>query len=62
MNAGTGHLTTRLIESPAKTRRHTGLSKTAWLKHAFVMHLRDIARTYLALMNKPLIVTIDNVQ
>ena len=49
MNVVTGQLTTRLVESPAKAKPRTGLSKTARLQHAFATHLRDIARTYPAL-------------
>ena len=56
----TGQLTTRLLESPAKARRHTGLSKTARLQHAFARHLRDSARVYPASLNKPVLITIDN--
>lgn len=60
MNAVTGRLTTRLVESPAKAKRRTGLSKTVRLQHAFASHLRDIARVYPASLNKPVILTIDN--
>jgi transposase len=60
MNVVTGQLTTRFLESPAKARRHTGLSKTARLQHAFARHLRDIARAYPASWNMPVILTIDN--
>ena len=60
MNLVTGQLTTRLLESPAKAKRHTGDSKTARLQHAFAAHLRDIARAYPATLGKPVIITIDN--
>ena len=60
MNVVTGQLTTRLVESPAKAKQRTGLSKTARLQGAFATHLRDIARTYPASLNKPVILTIDN--
>jgi len=60
MNVVTGHLTTRLVESPAKAKQRTGLSKTARLQRAFATHLRDIARAYPASLNKPVILTIDN--
>jgi DDE superfamily endonuclease len=60
LNVGTGQLTTRLVESPAKARRRTGLSTTARLQHAFAAHLRDIARAYPATVGKPVVITIDN--
>jgi hypothetical protein len=60
MNVVTGHLTTRLVESPATAKRRTGLSKTARLQQAFASHLRDIARAYPASLNKPVVLTIDN--
>lgn len=60
MNVVTGHLTTRLVESPAKAQRRTGLSKTVRLQHAFAAHLRDIARAYPATLGKPVVITIDN--
>ena len=60
MNVVTGHLTTRLLESPAKAQRRTGLSKTARLQHAFAAHLHDLARAYPATLGKPVILTIDN--
>jgi transposase len=60
LNVVTGQLTTRLVESPAKAKQRTGLSKTARLQRAFATHLRDIARTYPASLNKPVILTIDN--
>jgi transposase len=60
MNVVSGQLTTRLVESPAKAKQRTGLSKTARLQCAFATPLRDIARTYPASLNKPVILTIDN--
>jgi transposase len=60
LNVVTGQLTTRLVESPAKAKQRTGLSKTARLQRAFATHLRDIARRYPASLNKPVILTIDN--
>ena len=60
MNAVTGQLTTRLVESPAKAKRRTGLSKTARLQHAFARQLCDIARAYPAALNKSVLLTIDN--
>jgi len=60
MNVVTGQLTTRLVESPAKAKPRPGLAKTARLQRAFATHLRDIARTYPASLNKPVILTIDN--
>jgi hypothetical protein len=56
----TGHLTTRLVESSATTKRRTGLSKTARLQQAFGAHLRDLARAYPATLGKPVLITIDN--
>ena len=60
MNVVTGQLTTRLVESPAKAKRQTGLAKTVRLQHAFGAHLADLARTYPASLGKPVIITIDN--
>jgi DDE superfamily endonuclease len=60
LNMVTGHLTTRLVESPAKAQRRTGLSKTARLQHAFAAHLRDIARAYPATLGKPVLIPIAN--
>ena len=60
MNVVTGQLTTRLVESPAKAKRRTGLAKTVRLQHAFAAHLADLARTYPAALGKPVIITIDN--
>ena len=60
LNVVTGRLTTRLLESPAASKRRTGQSKTARLQHAFAAHLRDIARAYPATLGKPVVITIDN--
>jgi transposase len=60
MNMVTGQLTTRLVESPSKAKRRTGLSKTVRLQQAFAAHLRDLARAYPASLGKPLFITIDN--
>src|SRR5262245_40795468 len=60
MKVVTGQLTTRLVESPAKANRQTGVSKTARLQYAFTAHLHDLARTYPTSLNKPVISTIDN--
>ena len=60
LNVVTGHLTTRLVESSATTKRRTGLSKTARLQQAFGAHLRDLARVYPATLGKPVLITIDN--
>jgi transposase len=60
MNVVTGRLTTRLVESPAKARSRTGLSKTARLQQAFAAPLSDLARAYPASLRKPVLITIDN--
>ena len=60
MNLVTGHLTTRLLESPSDAKKRTGLSKTARMQNAFAEHLRDIARQYPASLECPVIITIDN--
>ncbi len=60
MNAVTGQLTTRLLESPSKATARTARSKTARLQQAFLAHLHDIARAYPATLGKPVILTIDN--
>jgi transposase len=60
LNVQTGHLTTRLLESPAATTRRKGLSKTARLQQAFAAHLRDLARAYPGTLEQPVVITIDN--
>jgi hypothetical protein len=60
LNAVTGRLTTRLVESPAKAKRQTRLSKTVRLQQAFAAHLQDLARAYPATLGKPVFITIDN--
>jgi len=60
MNVVTEQLTTRLVESPAKAKRQSGLAKTVRLQHAFAAHRADLARTYPAALGKPVIITIDN--
>jgi hypothetical protein len=60
MDAVTGQLTTRLLESPSKATARMGCSKTARLQQAFLAHLHDIAPTYPATLGKPVILTIDN--
>jgi transposase len=60
LNVVTGRLTTRLLDSPAASKRRTGQSKTARLQPAFAAHLRDIARAYPATLGKPVVITIDN--
>lgn len=56
----TGHLTTRLLESPAAAKRRTGQSKTARLPQAFATPLRDIARASSPTLGKPVVITIAN--
>jgi transposase len=60
LNVVTGRLTTRLLDSPAASKRRTGQSKTARLQHAFAAHLRDIARAYPATLGKPVVITLEN--
>ena len=60
LNVGTGQLTTRVLDSPAKAAARTRQSKTARLQQAFLAHRRDIARAYPATLGKPVILTIDN--
>ncbi len=60
MNVQTGHLTTRLLESPAAKTQRRGLSKTARLQQAFAAHLRDLARAYPGTLEQPVVITIDN--
>jgi hypothetical protein len=60
LNVGSGQLPTRLVESPAKAKPRTGLSKTARLQRAFATPLRAIARTSPASLHKPVILTIAN--
>ena len=59
LNVETGHLTTRLVESPAMAKRRTGQSKTARLQHAFASPLRAIARAYPASLHTPVVLTIE---
>ncbi len=60
MNVVTGQLTTRLVESPAKSKGQTRLSKTARLQQAFAVHLQDLARAYPATLGKPVFISMDN--
>jgi len=60
LNVGTGQLTTRLVASPAKATRQTGVSKTARPQQAFAAQLHDLARAYPASLGKPASLTIDN--
>jgi len=60
LNVGTGQLTTRLLEQPARSKAKTGLSKQQRWQVAFAAHLRDIARAYPASQYPEVIITIDN--
>jgi transposase len=60
LNVGTGQLTTRLLEQPARSKVKTGLSKQQRLQVAFAAHLRDIARAYPARKSPEVIIMIDN--
>ena len=54
----TGHLTTRLLEQPARSKAKTGQSKQQRLHVAFAAHLRDIARAYPARQSPAVVITI----
>ena len=56
----TGHLTTRLLEQPARSQAKTGQSKQQRLQVALAAHLRDIARAYPARQYPAVVITIDN--
>ena len=60
LNVVTGHLTTRLLEQPARSKVKTGQSKQQRLQMAFAAHLRDIARAYPASQYPEVVITIDN--
>jgi transposase len=55
----TGHLTTRLLESPTKATAQSGRSTTARLQQAFLAHLHAIARAYPATLGKPVLLPLD---
>ena len=59
LNVGTGHLTTRLLEQPARSKVKTGQSKQQRLQMACAAHLRDIARAYPASQYPEVVITID---
>ena len=60
LNYVTGHLTTRVLEQPARSQAKTGQSKQRRLQTAFVAHLQDIARRYPARTCPEVVITIDN--
>ena len=60
LNVVTGHLTTHLLEQPARSKVKTGQSKQQRLQGAFAAHLRDIARAYPASTYREVVITIDN--
>jgi hypothetical protein len=60
LNVVTGHLTTRLLEQPARSKAKTGQSKQRRLQVAFAAHLQDIARAYPASAYAEVVITIDN--
>ena len=60
LNRGTGQLTTRLLEQPARSTITTGHSKQQRLQGAFAAHLQDIARMYPATTSPEVVITIDN--
>jgi hypothetical protein len=60
LNLGTGQLTTRLLEQPARSKSQTGHSKQQRLQGAFAAHLQDIARMYPATTSPEVVITIDN--
>ena len=60
LHVGTGQLTTRLLEQPARSKAKTGHSKQRRLHTAFVAHLQDIARMYPASACPEVVLTIDN--
>jgi len=59
LNLVTGHLTTRLVARPRKTRTST-VSKRRYLQEAFAKHLRDIARAYPATHYPRVVLVVDN--
>ena len=59
-NLGTGPLTTRLLEQPARSTMTTGHSKPQRRPGAFVAHLQDIARMYPATTSPEVVITLDH--
>jgi transposase len=60
VNVVTASLHSNTLESPAKAKQATGLSKTRRLQEAFAAHLRHVARLYPAESNKRVVLIIDN--
>jgi transposase len=60
LNVVTGHLTTRLLEQPARSQAKTGQSTQQRLPVAFAAHLRAIAHAYPARKAPEVVITIDN--
>jgi hypothetical protein len=60
LNVVTGHLTTHLLEQPARSKAKTGQSTQQRLPVAFAAHLRDIARAYPASQYPQVVITIDH--
>ncbi len=60
VNVATAAIHSNLLESPARAKRATGLSKTRRMQEAFAAHLRHVARIYPAERHKRVVLIIDN--
>src|SRR3954468_21203877 len=59
VNVVTGTLHANTLESPARAKQATGLSKTRRMQGAFAAHLRHIARLYPADRHERVVLVID---
>jgi transposase len=59
-NVVTGTLHANTLESPARAKQATGLSKTRRMQGAFAAHLRHVARLYPADRHRRVVLIIDN--
>lgn len=59
LHLGTGQLTTRLLEQPARSKAKTGSSKQQRRQTTFVAHLQDMARMYPASTFPEVVITSD---
>ncbi|WP_435018252.1 transposase [Tundrisphaera sp. TA3] len=60
VNTVTGQLVSNTLESPARAKQETGLSKTRRMQKAFADHLRHVARAYPAEKYRRVVIIIDN--
>jgi transposase len=60
INTVNGQLVSNTLESPARAKQKTGLSKTRRMQQAFADHLRHVAKTYPAAKHDRVVLIIDN--